>query len=118
MAREFKRRLQGDCREDKLFLQPLLMHWYLPMPQKGNATRSPTISSEAQRHMNFPLPIWDDWTSPYRLADGQVETFLNVVNSSPYERTVGVNTLASRMMSVLASRASLLPQEKSRTSHG
>lgn len=112
MAREFNRRLQRDCREDKLFLQPLLLQWLF------------AHCSERERghliHHLFGGPVPYDFSItnlgqlnlPLQVGRWQVEAFVNVVNSSPYERTVGVNTVGGRMTFVLASRASLLSQEQ------
>lgn len=110
MAREFRHRLQRNCREDRLFLQPMTIHFlFTHCPEEERKQCIRYLFDESVTY-DFSITNLGRLDLPLQVGHWQVEEFVNIVNSSPYERTVGVNTLGNRMTFVFASRASLLSQ--------
>ncbi|MGC1376015.1 MAG: hypothetical protein WA821_07335 [Anaerolineales bacterium] len=114
-AREFKQKLTRDSRDEALFFMPLMFSKIF--------TQVPAGDREIVGRMLFGGPVAYDFSItnlgrvalPERSGDLQVEAFYGpLVNSSPYERTVGVSTLGGQMSIVLLFRRSMMETDKGR----
>ena len=113
VAREFKQKLTQDSRDEALFFMPLMFSKIF--------TQVPAGDREIVGRMLFGGPVKYDFSItnlgrivlPERSGDLQVEAFYGpLVNSSPYERTVGVSTLGGQMSIVFLFRRSMMEPDK------
>ena len=107
LAREFKQKLDRDLRDEVLFFKPLLYSQLFP--------RVPAADRGLLAGMLFNSPVTYDFSItnlgrlalPLRSGALRVEAFYGpLVNSSEYERTVGVSTFADRLGLSFVFRAS------------
>jgi hypothetical protein len=115
VAREFKQKLTRDSRDEVLFFMPLMFSKIF--------TQIPAGDREMVMPMLFGGPVKYDFSItnlgrivlPERSGDLQVEAFYGpLVNSSPYERTVGVSTLGGQMSIVFLFRRSMMESDRGR----
>jgi len=109
VAREFKQKLSRDSRDETLLLMPLLFSKIF--------SQVPPSDHRILLRLLFSRPVTYDFSItnlgrvviPERNGALQVEAFYGpLVNSSAYERTVGVSTLAEQMSLAFIFRQSML----------
>ena len=109
IAREFKKNFSRGSRDEALFFMPLMF--------SKIRTQFPPGDLEMVMPSFFGKPVKYDFSItnlgrlpiPERNGNLQVEAYYGpLVNSSPYERTVGVSTLGDQMSLSLLFRQSML----------
>ncbi len=109
-AREFKQKLEQDSRNETLFFNPLLFSKIFT-PQIAPADIGILVEMLFSRPVKYDFSITNLGRIPIAERSGalQVEAFYGpLVNASPYERTVGVSTVAGQMSLAFIFRRSML----------
>lgn len=109
IAREFKKNFSRASRDEALFFMPLMFSKVFTQIPPGDLELLLPIFFGRPVKYDFSITNLGRLPIPERNGALQVEAYYGpLVNSSPYERTVGVSTLADQMSFSLLFRKSML----------
>ena|GEM_PF-2331328 len=109
IAREFKKNLSHGSRDEALFFMPLMFSKIFTQIPRGDLELMLPFFFGRPVKYDFSITNLGRLPIPERSGALQVEAFYGpLVNSSAYERTVGVSTLADQMSFAFIFRKSML----------
>lgn len=108
-AREFKQKLSQDSRDEAVFFKSAIFAKIFTQISDAERDILIAILFSGPVKYDFSITNLGRIVIPERSGDLQVEAFYGpLVNSSPYERTVGVSTLAGQMSISFIFRPSIM----------